>query len=459
MDIVEALKDLNVSDYDISGPWLWYVVYFYLSLPVLAYIVLPFLFSQPTSRTKSIAIFVLGDLGHSPRMCYHARSFADLEYNVNLCGYLESEIADDLMEHESIDIVELPVIRNTGNWPFIIFAIRKIILQVIGIFRLLFSFRYTDYILIQNPPCIPILFIVIVFVKLFSRNTRIIIDWHNLNYSILSLRYNNDRHFMVRALKMYEGVLSKFADLHFTVTKSMKKYLVKAFGVDKTTISVVYDRPGDAFVPLPKLPLTKLEILAHHIFDDVDTLKNYKILITATSFTPDEDFDVLLDALKLYDQSTTTQPLLLLVTGKGPLKQEFLRKVRQHQYLENIVVKSVWLLIEDYPLIMAIADIGVSLHTSSSGLDLPMKILDFFGCGIPVVSLAFASIGELIEDGENGLITNHNEKPSTELYRLINLLLTDDVVYSKIKAGAMRQSQLRWKQNWNKALANTFKYK
>lgn len=109
--------------------------------------------------------------------------------------------------------------------------------------------------------------------------------------------------------------------------------------------------------------------------------------MTSTSWTEDEDINLLLDAAVLLDSKISIK-IIIVITGKGPMKTYYMQKIEKLT-LANIQFKTVWLSVEDYPRLLGLADIGVSLHTSSSKLDLPMKVVDMFGCGLPVCSVNY----------------------------------------------------------------------
>src|SRR5689334_14262949 len=106
-------------------------------------------------------------------------------------------------------------------------------------------------------------------------------------------------------------------------------------------------------------------------------------MISSTSWTPDEDFGMLLTSFieieKYFDKESKERikPVLFLITGKGPMKESFMKKLEETN-LKYFNVKSIWLDSDDYPKILGSADLGVCLHYSSSGYDLPMKVVDMF---------------------------------------------------------------------------------
>merc|ERR1712203_354435 len=105
--------------------------------------------------------------------------------------------------------------------------------------------------------------------------------------------------------------------------------------------------------------------------------------------------------------------LVCVITGRGPQK-EYFRKLIDRQSWQHVSFLTPWLEAADYPLMLASADLGVCLHTSSSGLDLPMKVVDMFGCELPVAAMSFPALPELVIDGENGLIF-HNSVELAEI--------------------------------------------
>ena len=64
----------------------------------------------------------------------------------------------------------------------------------------------------------------------------------------------------------------------------------------------------------------------------------------------------------------------------------------------------MWLEIGDYPKLVGSADFGVCMHFSSSGLDLPMKVVDMYSASLPCVAIEYRSINELVKDKFNGRV-------------------------------------------------------
>src|SRR5712672_2354827 len=67
-----------------TPPQLIYVAIFCLTSTLLLLLTLS---PRSTPSPRSVAILVLGDVGRSPRMMYHAESFAKLQFETFLVGY------------------------------------------------------------------------------------------------------------------------------------------------------------------------------------------------------------------------------------------------------------------------------------------------------------------------------------------------------------------------------------
>jgi beta-1,4-mannosyltransferase len=65
------------------------------------------------------------------------------------------------------------------------------------------------------------------------------------------------------------------------------------------------------------------------------------------------------------------------------------------------------------------ADVGVCMHFSSSGLDLPMKVVDMFGAGLPCIAKHYRSIAELVKDGENGRVFKNKEDLAEQIAEVL----------------------------------------
>lgn len=185
------------------------------------------------------------------------------------------------------------------------------------------------------------------------------------------------------------------------------------------------------------------------------------LLVSSTSWTADEDFGILLRALEMFDEEVCRREeeagdygerfcgLVCVVTGKGPEKDMYERRIKR-MTLKAVKIETRWLEAADYPILMGSADLGVCLHTSTSGVDLPMKVVDMFGCGVPVLAVGFEGLGELVVDGVNGRVFGDDKGLRDLLLELCNDGKEGQDKLLRLKEGVGRGK--RWEQNWKETV-------
>ncbi|KAF3022111.1 mannosyltransferase [Neopestalotiopsis sp. 37M] len=421
--------------------------------------------SPASPESVRVQVLVLGDIGRSPRMQYHALSIAKHGGSVDLIGYNESPLHPELASNAKVAVHSLalpPAILRTKSLPFIITGPLKVLWQIGSLFWVLgYETQPARWLLVQNPPSIPTLFIALIISVL--RNTHLMIDWHNYGWTILA-GTKGPNHPFVKISKIYECLLGQVAPTaNITVTHAMERQLKEAPYNIKSPILTLHDRPAAIFQPLASIPDRKgfLERLP----ETRDFAKNIlagetKLIVSSTSWTPDEDFSLLLDALVEYaaQDDAPRRPIIAIITGKGPQKsyyQEKISALRKDGKLPNIRILTAWLSMEDYAMLLSCADLGICLHMSSSGVDLPMKVVDMFGSGLPVAAYSnYESFGELVKEGQNGC----GFETAPELAVILSRLFSDGGMdeLRTLRGGAQREGSLRWDEEWDRTLGRVF---
>ncbi|KAK4594568.1 hypothetical protein RGQ29_018307 [Quercus rubra] len=194
-------------------------------------------------------VVVLGDLGRSPRMQYHALSLArQASLEVDIIAYGGSEPHVAVLSHPSIHI------HTMTQWPKIFQGLPRIFRPIMLLLKPIIQFFVLlwflclkipspDVFIVQNPPSVPTL----VAVRWASslRNSAFIIDWHNFGYTLLGLSLGRNSRF-VSVYRWIENRYGKMADGSLCVTKAMQHELAQNWGINAT---VLYDQPPEFFHP------------------------------------------------------------------------------------------------------------------------------------------------------------------------------------------------------------------
>ncbi|KNC46673.1 uncharacterized protein AMSG_03110 [Thecamonas trahens ATCC 50062] len=405
----------------------------------------------------------MGDVGHSPRMQYHACSLAQLPSSprVSLVGYAESPLPAAVAA--VTDTVALGVFPRLPRWLFPLYAPFKVVYMAWVLFYAL-AFRLAsppDILLVQNPPSVPVLAVCWLYTALIARSCRLVVDWHNFGYTILAYSLPRPLRWVASLAAAYERFFGSRASAHLAVTRAMAAWLEANWGIAPV---VLYDRPPNQFVRLS--PDERLAFIARlpELIDGFDPAaaallapNRPAFLVSSTSWTPDEDFSILLEAMVAYnalveaqnpDSARALPDVVLVITGRGPLKAHYEAAIADLG-LAHVSIFTAFLPIADYPRILGAADLGISLHTSSSGLDLPIKIIDAFGAGLPVAAVNFPCLHELVVDGYNGVVFDSAPDLAAALSGLFAGFPRSTKALENLADGAAAFQSLRWDENWN----------
>jgi beta-1,4-mannosyltransferase len=391
-------------------------------------------------------------------MRYHAQALAANGIEVDLIGLEGTPMPRAITDEARISVHRItpPTLRIRGGLTGSSYAVAGLFDAARVSFRLwrtLKKLRRPDLVLVQNPPAFPTL--AVSWFSLRRRGVRFVVDWHNLGYTLLQLRLGR-LHPAVRLARWFERRDARRVEANLCVSRGLAAFLESRFGVKQAR--VLYDRPASAFVPVDR---AERERFRQALFARLGIrASTVGFIVCPTSWTEDEDFDLVIDAVTQLEErirgwqagssSRRFPELVILVTGDGARRAEFERRFAGLP-ARRIQLRTRFLEPEDYPRVVGSADLGLCLHRSSSGLDIPMKIADLFGAGVPVCALDYgACLAERVRHGDNGLLFSTGRQLADVLFDLFETFPSDQRMLERLRTGARKSARPTWEEGWER---------
>jgi len=350
----------------------------------------------PALEGMNVLVLVQGELAQSPRMLNHARALSDAGATVALAGYTQVPLPDDITRTARLSVRRISEagaerLDSVPRAFYLPAAASKATRTTMRLGWLLSAVtgRF-DVAIVQNPPALPALPLALLAAR--ARRARVIVDWHGHTAATLGLRLGRDGS-VVRQVSRIEGWFARRASHHLAVSDALREDLRQRFGIDA---AVLHDRPRRRAGTLnaeQRISVIK-RVLATR---GVSSASDYAfVLVSPTSFGRDEEMDMLLDALAMAVRWSPDTPIIVFVTGYGPLRPKFEARAREIA-TSNLRIVTGWLPEPLYRDLLAAADLGISMHRSASGADLPMKVVDMIEAGLPALVLDYGPcLNELV---------------------------------------------------------------
>jgi glycosyltransferase involved in cell wall biosynthesis len=208
----------------------------------------------------------------------------------------------------------------------------------------------------------------------------------------------------VRMLKNIELFVARGAHKIVVPSKYLKK-IVTNWGVASEKITVIYNAFDE-----PSVVENKEELRVELGFSG-------PVMVSAGRLVPWKGFDTLISLMpKVLKEFPETK---LVIAGEGPYREHLELAARSTGVPENIIFTGKLEQKELFKYIKA-SDLFV-LNTSYEGFS--HQILEVLSLGTPIITTAVGGNGEVIKNGENGILVSYNDEGA--LLREISSLLTD----------------------------------
>jgi beta-1,4-mannosyltransferase len=285
--------------------------------------------------------------------------------------------------------------------------------------------RRPEIILVQNPPSFPTL--AAGWIAALLLGAKLLIDWHNYGYTMLGLRLGSG-YWFARLAAHYEGWMARRANGHFCVSDGMRADLAHRFDV---RAQVLYDRPLDK--PEGAEPPLDTPLVA----------------VCASGWTDDEDMELLFDALEFVEPDAFE----LYLTGDGPCRSHLEFRIATLRRA-GWTIHTGFLSGADYRALLRRVAFGLSVHRSSSGLDLAMKVVDLFGAGVPVCAFDYGTtIHEQIAGGQTGFLF----RSAAELAEVLARIAAKPEILVPMRRFIRQQWTATWADEWRRVAGAAFR--
>lgn len=176
-------------------------------------------------KKPKACVVILGDIGRSPRMQYHVESLLEEGFDVEVIGYNETPPLENVQKHAVIrKLTPVPEL----NFPSTLNYIFKTLWQTLSLLIAFVSISKPKFVICQNPPAIPTLFVCYLYCLIMR--SKFIIDWHNYAFTIMALS-SSPQSFLVKIAKRLEIYFGRKSSSNICVTNAMKEDLNQQYGI------------------------------------------------------------------------------------------------------------------------------------------------------------------------------------------------------------------------------------